>query len=256
MMRICTLLMLFANLTCMGQVEHSTPLRFMGPEGTRTITGMGEPLSENAAITVEGSLLNTAHWATATLVVDTIKLVATPSMTNYEDGMLLQFVVPVNMRGALKLSCSGLTALPLTRPDGVPPVSGQMLAGSVCEVLFAGDRWILTNAPEKGCPPATTMINERLCIETATTANMYFYPAVERCSALGGRLCKWGEYYVACVEHAEELTGLGAAWEWIDDTSNHANTSVQVGFANCEAMRWADPQQITFGRTRCCFAPR
>ncbi|MBK9763846.1 MAG: hypothetical protein IPO87_10895 [Flavobacteriales bacterium] len=92
---------------------------------------MGEPLSENAAITVEGSLLNTAHWATATLVVDTIKLVATPSMTNYENGMLLRFVVPVNMRGALKLSCSGLTAFPLTRPDGVPPVSGQMLAGSV-----------------------------------------------------------------------------------------------------------------------------
>lgn len=256
MRRLSSLLLISASLTSMGQVEHTSPVRFVGPEGERTITGMGAPLSENAAITVEGSLLNTAHWTTATFAADTIRLVATPALTNYENGVLLQFLVPVNMRGALKLRCSGLPALPLLRPDGVPPVSGQMLAGAVCEVLFVGDRWILTNAPEKGCPPSTTQLNERLCIETASAPNMYFYPAAERCAALGGRLCKWGEYYLACTEHASELTGLGTAWEWIDDTSNHANSSGQVGFANCEAERWADSQFITFSRSRCCFNPR
>lgn len=250
------ILLVFVAHTSMGQVEHTTVLRFVGPAGDRTVTGMGDPLTENAAIIVEGSVLNTAHWSTATLTADTINLFVTPALTNYENGVLLQFVVPANIQGALKLRISGQMALPVLRPDGVPPVAGQMLSGSVCEVLFSGDRWILTNAPEKGCPPATTMVNERLCIETASTANMYFYPAVERCSARGGRLCKWSEYYVACIEHAAELTGLGAAWEWIDDSSNHANTAQQVGLANCEANRWADPQLITLGRTRCCFTPR
>lgn len=239
-----------------GQVELSAPLRFTGAPADRGASGTAAPSEETAALTVEASVLGGAHWTTASVAGNTITLNAEVPVTTYRDGVLLRFVVPVDLADSIWLICPGHAPLPLLRPDAIPPVSGQMVAGAVCEVILAADRWILMNAPDRGCPPGTTMVNERLCIETVPTGNMYYFPSVERCAALGGGLCRWDEYYLACVRVGAQLTGLFTAWEWIDDSSNHANTTVQLGRTTCTDQRWADPQLITFGHTRCCFHPK
>ncbi|MBL7939099.1 MAG: hypothetical protein JNL43_07060 [Flavobacteriales bacterium] len=239
-----------------AQVELSTPIRFTGGTGDRGATGTAAPVEETGALTVEASVLGGAHWTTASVVGNTITLSAGAPVTTYRDGVLLRFVAPVDLADSTWLVCPGHAPLPVLRPDGIPPVSGQMVAGAVCEVILAADRWILINAPDRGCPPGTTTVNDRLCIETVPTGNMYFFPAVERCAALGGGLCRWDEYYLACTRVGSQLSGLFTAWEWIDDSSNHANTAVHVGRTTCTDQKWADPQSITFGITRCCFHPK
>lgn len=249
-------LFLIGSVPGSAQVELNTPLRFTGPVEERTIEDVAAPRTESAILTVEASLLGTAHWGEATQTGNALTLLPTVQTTSYRIGQLFRFLAPGAVFDSTSLRISGLEPYPLRRPDGVYPVRGQVRPGAVCEVLFAGDHWVLLNLPERGCPTGTFQLNDRLCMERVDAGNLFFYAAAERCAGMGARLCGWDEYYYACSQHAAELSGLFDAWEWIDDASNHANSAVQVGFANCTAQRWANPQSVTLGHSRCCFEPR
>lgn len=239
-----------------AQVTIDVPVLLTGPEEQRTISGLAAPTEPSSAITVEASVLGTANWAEASILGPVISLQPVAPLTSYHDGILLRFLSPADVLGPSSLACNGLPALPVVRPDGLEPARGQIRQGAVIEIVLAGDRWILINAPERGCPAGTVAIGDRLCMEATDAPNLFYYPAAERCTALGGRLCGWDEFYLACTQHAGEMTGLLDAWEWIDDSSNHANSAVQVGFGTCTAQRWANPQSVTQGQSRCCFKPR
>lgn len=256
MKKILLSLILFYTVAAHAQVELDAPIRMTGPEGERAIVGLGLPAGPDAAVTVEAALIGTTSWATASVNGMAITLQPTTPLTAYRDGAVLRFLAPTQVHGPSTLACTGLPFAPLRRPDGLPPARGQIVQGAVVEVVRAGDAWILTNLPEHGCPPGTVAISERACIERADQGNTLWYPAADRCTNLGGRLCTWDEYYVACTRYASELTGLHDAWEWIDDSSNHANSAVQVGLNNCTAERWANPNNVTMGHSRCCFVPR
>ncbi len=255
-MKHSCIVLLFLATSAVGQVDIDVPLEFTGGDGERGFINIAPPVIESGALLVEGSLLGQANWATAAVATNVITLSPTPSVTAYRDGLLLRFVVPSTIEGVLTMGCAGLEAYPLLRPDGLPPARGQLLSGTVCEVIFVTDHWILMNAPESGCPPATLPISDRVCIETAPTGNIFFFAASGRCASQGGRLCRWDEYYQACTQLGTQLQSLFTAWEWIDDTQNHANTVVQVGRNTCTDQRWADPQLITPGKSRCCFPIR
>jgi len=239
-----------------AQVEVDTRIQFTGPDTERSVVGLGSPATQDAAVTVEASLIGTTTWATATVSGMAITLQPTTPMTAYRDGAVLRFLAPAHVHGPSTLACIGLMAAPLQRPDGLPPARGQIVQGAVVEVVRAGDVWILTNLPERGCPPGTVAIGDRLCIERADQGNTLWFPAADRCTNLGGRLCSWDEFHIACTQYSDQLTGLLDAWEWIDDSSNHANSAVQVGLTNCTAQRWANPNNVTLGHSRCCFVPR
>ncbi len=238
-----------------GQLVLDNSMELTGTPANGYVEGLSSPTAPDAAITVEASLVGSATWATASAASNAITLAPTVHVENYRDGQLLRFVAPAAVQGPSTLACTGLPALPLVRPDGLEPARGQIRPGAVVEVIHAGSRWVLMNVPGRGCPGGTVAVSERLCVEQASTANTLYYPAAERCTGLGGRLCKWDEYYLACTQHAAELTGL-QNWEWIDDTSNHAHSAVQVGAGTCIAQRSAHPNFTTLGRARCCFAPR
>jgi len=250
------IVLLFWVTSAVGQVDVSVPLQFTGADGARGFTNIASPVAESGALLVEGSLLGQAHWAVASVTTNVITLSPIPAVTAYRDGLLLRFLAPSTIQGSMTMGCAGLDTYPVLRPDGLPPARGQLVSGSVCEMIFAADRWILMNAPESGCPPATLPLSDRLCVETTPTGNMFFFAAVERCASQGGRLCRWDEYYLACTQLGAQLQGRFTAWEWIDDTQNHANTAVQVGRNTCTDQRWADSQLITPGNTRCCFPIR
>lgn len=250
---VCASLLLQAAY---AQLEVTGPVTFTGPDGQRTIDGLGAPTSQHAAITVEASLIGTNTWAEA--VINGTELTLTPMAPLPEpgNGTLLRFIAPADLRGPSTLLCAGSQALPLRRPDGLPPANGQIIQGALVEVVLAGDAWMITNRAEVGCPPGTVALGDRTCIERADQGNTLWFPAADRCTNLGGRLCSWDEFYIACTQYADQMTGLFNAWEWIDDSSNHANSAVQVGFQNCTAQRWANPNNVTLGNTRCCFKPR
>ena len=252
---LATLLFFFFVLS-QGQVTVDGPIRMTGEVGERRIDGLGLPSSPDAAMAVEASLLGTAHWAEATVDGPVISLLPTVPPVEYRGGQLFRFVAPIELFGDLVLACPSLPEFPVLRPDGTAPARGQMRQGAVCEVLFATDKWILLNAPERGCPPGTTAVDDRLCIETVDAGNLFFYAAAERCAGMGGKLCGWDDFYIACTQFGGQLSGLFDAWEWLDDSSNHANSAVQVGLGTCTAQRWANPQSVTLGHSRCCFTLR
>lgn len=239
-----------------GQVSVDTRIHFTGQDAERAVEGLGAPASQDAAVTVSASLIGTTTWATATVNGMAVTLQPSAPLTDHRDGTVLRFVAPAAVHGPATLACVGLAPSPLRRPDGLDPARGQIVQGAVVEVVRAGDGWILTNLVEHGCPPGTVAISERLCIERADQGNTLWFPAADRCTNLGGRLCSWDEFYIACTQYADQLTGLLDAWEWIDDSSNHANSAVQVGLSTCTAERWANPNNVTLGHSRCCFVPR
>lgn len=251
-----TFLQLLALPLAHAQVEVSTAIHFTGPESERTITGLAAPSAPDAALTVEAALIGTTTWAEASATGMSIVLRPVTPVSAYRDGLLLRFLSPTNIHGPSTVACAGLDPAVLRRPDGLDPARGQIRQGAVIEVVYAGGGWILTNVPEHGCPPGTVAVGERLCIERADQGNTLWYPAADRCTNLGGRLCSWDEFYLACTRHSDQLTGLLDAWEWLDDSSNHANSAVQVGLGTCTAQRWANPNNVTLGHSRCCFVPR
>ena len=255
-MRNLLLSVALSPLPILAQLSVEGPVRLTGPPEERVIMGLATPTRSDAALTVEAALVGTANWSEAVFNDTTVVLSPVVPMTGYRAGQLLRFIAPTDLSGPSTLSCTGLPPLILERPDGLPPARGQIRAGALCEVVNADDRWILINLVEEGCPSCTTLINDRLCMETASAADLFFFPAADRCARMGGRLCKWDEFYIACTQHAAELTGLTTAWEWLDDSSNHAHSAVQVGLAGCTAQRWANPQSVTLGRSRCCFEPK
>lgn len=250
---LCSLLITWAVL---AQVEVTVPVRFTGTDEERGIDGLAAPGSQHAAISVEASLSGINTWAEASIAGTVVTLTPTAPLPEPANGTLLRFLAPADLAGPSSLVCAGSAALPLHRPDGLPPSRGQIVQGALVEVVLAGEAWILTNLASSGCPLGTIAISDQVCIERADQGNTLWFPAADRCTNLGGRLCSWDEFYIACTQFGDQLTGLFNAWEWIDDSSNHANSAVQVGFQNCTAQRWANPNNVTLGNSRCCFKSR
>jgi hypothetical protein len=248
------LILLSGAVAC--QVVLDERIDLTGPIEERRVDGLAVlPVSGDAALTVEGSVLGSANWAEASAVENTITLLPTIPLTDQRDGLLLRFIAPTTIQDSLLVIVGGGPSLPLVRPDGVAPVLGQVSAGTLCEILLANGRWILLNAPERGCPTGTLQLHERLCMEVVGQNDMLFFGAAERCADMGGRLCNWGEFHWACTQFGTELSGMLDSWEWVDEGANHAHSTVNVGFGNCNAERSSTPP-ITFARSRCCFDPR
>lgn len=256
MNRSITILLLAVVSATNAQVSIDKPVQFTGPEADRGVDGHAAPTTASSALRVEGSLLGTAHWATATLAGDIITLGPQPALEAYREGLLFRFLAPASVHGALQMRVGDATVFPVLRPDGLPPAFGQMQQGRVCEVLLANDRWILLSAAERGCPPGSIAIQEGLCIEVQDTPGLRFYQAGDRCVALGGKLCTWDEYYMACALFQDQLVGMFNNWEWIDDGANHDHTADQVALVDCIGHQSATILQTATGDTRCCFRPR
>lgn len=236
-----------------SQVTIDRAVVLTGGVEDRRVEGLARPSTSTDLLTVEASLIGVAHWSEAVLEGNVILLTPTVELTSYRTGQLLRFVAPGSIHDSILVACAGLPPLPLVRPDGMRPVRGQLRPNALCEVLNADDRWILLNLPERGCPDGTLAVNDRSCIEIGTELGMSIFNASERCTDMGGRLCSWGEFHYACVTNGVQL-GMGTAWEWVDDTSNHKHGAVVVGQTGCTAQRWTQPSSTARGR--CCFEPR
>ncbi|MEO8590188.1 MAG: hypothetical protein ABI432_12515 [Flavobacteriales bacterium] len=248
-------LLLFTTCLCAStvsaQVVMDKPVQFTGPDDVRTVQGMDAPTEATSLISVGTWVNGEANWALATYVGTTIQL-TTPPATPAQPGSLLRFTAPGTFFGVVLIQLDGASAQPLVRPDGLPPVLGQVITGMVNEVLFLGDRFVLMNSASRGCPPATLQVNERFCIDINQGPLLGMYESVDRCALRGGKLCRWDEYYHACTVLGTQLQGMFNDWEWIDDTANHTHLACQAGRTTCMSQRTASAlTELT--STHCCY---
>jgi hypothetical protein len=245
----------FAFLSLSGQVVLDTPLRFTDQAGQAGVTGVAPPGQASALITVEAALLDNVRLASATTTADTIHLTTDPTGTGSLEGMVLRFQAPSSQSGDRWISVNSSATRPLVRTDGGSIPFGQIIPGSICEVVATSESFILLGPALHGCPTGTVPITERSCIATNRVLGLSFYGAVDHCAMRGGTLCTWGEYVAACYLVGTQLNGMFTHWEWIDDTSNHTQTADQVARTSCMSQRSAGPLDPS-GSTRCCYRPR
>lgn len=261
MNRVLSIAFLVGVLTpgaCSAQTTLDVPVQLTGAPAQRTVTGLGEPTEETAAVTVQASVLESGFtWCSATLVGDTFMLAAEPAVTALQDGLLMRFAAPVDRDGRLFVKAMAQApAKALVRADGLPPTRGQIRTGVICELLYAHDAFVLLNASEIGCPQGFVPANERLCMEVAVVPNMLFHDAKARCADLGGKLCTWDEFVVGCNLLSGQLQNQFQNWEWMDDTSNHSHGADLFGQLTCQSMRNVGALTTFTANSRCCYHPR
>jgi len=248
------LVVLVSNMV-FGQIQLDRPLRFSGAADDRGVYDLPQPSTETSLISVEGVVLDQLRLATVNVVGDTLILSTQPSITLPSEGLMLRFIANVDHPGKRWISVNGSLPKPLVRSDGVPTTRGQIVQGSVCEVVATNDTFILLSPSVRGCPAGTVAITERSCIAVNRVLGLNFYGAVDHCAMQGGTLCTWGEYVAACYLVGNQLSGMFTNWEWMDDTSNHTQTADQVARTSCMSQRSAAPLDAG-GSTRCCYRPR
>lgn len=258
MLRQTLCVLLFTASWCSAQVQVGTAIEFTGASDTdRGIQGLAAPVRDDAAITVEGALLTGNYtWCSASLSTGTVVLQAAPAVSAYADGLLLRFAMPATVHGNLSIQCGTLPAVPLQRLDGLAPTPGQLTAGRIAEVLYAGGRFLLLNAMENGCPAGFLQANERICMEVTATPNMLYHDGLARCANMGAKMCTWDEYIAGCTVLQGQLQNLFADWEWLDDSSNHAHGADQAGRTTCLSQRHISPIPTYLSSVRCCYRPR
>ncbi len=239
-----------------AQISVDVPVVLDGPVEQRVINGLGPPVEGTDAISVGTAASGILNWAQPSLDLDTVELTTTPPVPSVAPGLLLRFVANSSMQRPGWLAVDGGQPHPLVRTDGGAVPFGAFRPDVVAEVMFAGNAWVVLNATAATCPPNTTAVNERLCIERTSAPGLKFYEAIARCGDLGGKLCTWDEYIGACSLAGSELTGMFDEWEWIDDTSNHTHSANQVGRLTCMSQRSANAITLMSGDTRCCFHTR
>ncbi len=251
-MRLLLLVILFLPFSLCAQVDVGTNIRFTGVDEARGVDGIAPAAVGSAAITVEASLLGTAHWAEATVTGQQITLASTIPVEEYHAGMILRFIWPQDLHGPIDLRTEGLPELPLLRTDGLAFSPGQLAPGTVAEIVQAVDRWILLGPGAHGCPPGALPVHARLCMDQSSSGLLSIYNAMDHCQAKGGKLCTWDEYYAGCQSLQGQLNGAFTEWEWLDDTSNHTHTADQAGRYTCMSQRSSNPVLVQ-GKARCCY---
>lgn len=251
MRRVLLSITLLTATASLAQVELTTPLVLTGPEGQRAVHGLSDPSDPTALVNVGWAVSGEATWAQAAMVGDTVVLAQSLAGTVAE-GQLLHFVLPVDLTPDLHIRYGNSPALPWRRGDDEPLPLGGLAAGTVCEVLHYGGRYLLTGPAFRSCPTQAIAVNDRFCIDVDEGAVTAMPEAVAICTAKGGRLCSWGEYVAACNTRPE-LTGMFNNWEWADDTANHTHTFGQVGRQTCMSQRSANASPNNHGAVRCCY---
>lgn len=239
-----------------AQVEIDAPIRFTGDEDQRSVEGIGAPIADSVAVTVDVMSSGIVHWAGPSQAADTLVLSVQPPITEASVGLLIRFLPASNNTDRVWISCSDQGPYELLRHDGLPLPPGELLSGEVAEILFTGANWIHLNGSHATCPPGSIAVNARTCMDVQPRTGLLFYDAADHCTERGGKLCTWDEYAVGCTVLGAQLTGMFSEWEWIDDCSNHTHTADQAGRVNCQSQRTLSTITMTPANARCCYHPR
>jgi hypothetical protein len=249
---ISLLALMVSSLPSHAQVTLDVPIRFIGPDSSRSIDGLADPGSSSAAVSYGALLRGLPHWSEASSIPSGFDLALAVASTSFPEGTLLRFLSPATIYGPTTITVNGATPLPLLRPDGMHPVESDLVQGLIIEVMRAGDGWVLVSPGVSGCPPRSFRVNTRFCIDSLRSPiTMNMHDAMDYCADRGGKLCRWDEFIHACSTNTGQMAGLFVDWEWVDDTANHVHQGLQVGRTTCLSQRSTSLNALH--STRCCY---
>lgn len=257
-MRIAASISITVSLhVAIAQVHVDQPIQLDAADSTqRRVLSLGAPQQDDALITLGTARTGALHLATVSGGPDSLQLALSPPAAAYITGLSVRFTPNMSNDRAVRLDVDGLGSRKLVRPDGLPPATGQLIAGVPVEAIFMDSVFVLTSRLPQGCPSGFLPVNARFCFEVNEGPEMLWYDAVRYCGDRGARLCSWDEYYHACTALSGSLNGLFDTWEWMDDTADHSHTAGMMGRYTCESERTIAALDVSLGNPRCCYRLR
>lgn len=249
-------LLMQAWAQCLAQVEVDRALVFSATDSAqRSVEGLARAVNGTALVTLDDVRDGTYHTATTSGTAMSIALSMHPPCSAYRPGLSIRFVALKDASGAVKVNVDGLGAKYVTRSDGLPVAFNQIAAGRMVQLVYGDTAFVIHDRDHEGCPSGFIQANDRLCLQINDTLNISVYNASRWCMDRGAKLCTWDEYIFACTSNQPQLLGLFDDWEWVDDTSDHTHSAVQVGRYQCRSERSTSAVETTgnYGGVRCCY---
>jgi hypothetical protein len=158
---------------------------------------------------------------------------------------------------SVSLAVNLFPAVPVLKGGVFPLDSADLIAGSVVQLVFDGAAFQILTLPKKpirNCLPGMIAIDSQFCIEIDERPAVDFPDAAEVCGNLGGKVCSWTEFSVACHRDTVPLLNdMVGNYEWTDTGANGDNLVRIAGWQNCRSAGTS----ISVGGTprpfRCCL---
>lgn len=246
-----------AVLNAFGQVGIDRPLELTGATpADRRVEGLADPVVDpdglNARTLQQGRLVGGTVQG-----VNTWTLSLLPEPDSLPPGTQLVLKAQADNSGPVTLSVNGGPALPVLRDSGDPLEAGDVLGGQMVALTRHGAGYLITSGrptPKRACPPGFVQVTEGYCIEAAQRDTADFHEAAVTCGALGGRMCTWGEWYVACTRASQlGIGGMVGDWEWTNNSANGDGLVRVVGEFSCTAAATSQGWDLIPRNFRCCF---
>ena len=257
-------LLLLASLIAaeaVAQLDAPVPVQLVGAApADRQVTGLADPLSPAAGVSVDAARANATSFAQAT---GTAVLIATliPAPAQYTAGMVVSIVPQeANLAGAT-LNLNGLGPMPIVKHGDLPLDSADLVPGAPQRLIFDGSAFQVIGSVYRPCPAGYRIGAREYCIEEVSHDSLTFTQAGTFCQSGGARLCTFGEWLHACLS-TPAFIGTVLNFEWVDHAANDGSDAKRVGRGSngntsddqgigCTNGHSAVPSALT--RFRCCI---
>lgn len=196
-------------------------------EEKRQVTGLSDPLSTDAAASVEAvrsGATTLAYTNGGALLQGDLA----PAPQGYSPGMVVT-VIPssANHAGAM-IELNNLGAREIVKAGGIPLDSADLFPGSPARFIYDGTRFRLLGSTALPCRTGYQVGGHEYCIADSSMSDLPFYEAIVECSERGARLCSYSEWLHACLSDPGFI-GTVLDYEWVDDAANSTNGAKRVG---------------------------
>jgi hypothetical protein len=251
----CSLLLVL----CTAQWSVPVPLVLNGTtDADRQVTGLADPLTTDAAVSVNAARNNATTYAEAT-GTDVLLATLVPAPSAYSTGMVLH-ILPSNANSAqAQIDVNGLGARAILKQGGLALDSADLAPGVPVRMVYDGTAFLLLGNSYLPCKAGYTTVSRQSCIEDSSHAEISFYAAAQACASRGARLCTYSEWTFGC-RAIPGFLGTVTNYEWIDHAANNTSDAKRIGYGSdgqstisefgCTNGGTAAP--TTPARYRCC----
>ena len=246
---------------CNAQLMIPGPLVLNGANpNERQITGLADPLTADAAISVEALRTNRTTYTTVngtTLLNGTL----VPAPVNYSAGMVVTILPTSANEPGATLDLNNLGARPIVKAGGIPLDSADLWPGVPSRMIYDGQRFIVLGSSSIPCKNGFSVGAREYCIEDSSRSEVSFFDAVVFCKNRGARLCKNSEWVHQCLRIPGFL-GTVLDYEWVDDAANHLDGGKRIGnggngetgtIPGIDCKHGSSIASTTSVRFRCCM---
>jgi len=244
-----------------AQLDAPVPVQLVGASpADRQVTGLADPLSPAAGVSVDAARANAVSFAQAT-GTSVMSATLIPAPAQYVAGMTVSIVPQeANLAGAL-INLNGLGPVPMLKHGNLPLDSADLVPGAPHRLIFDGSAFQVIGSVYRPCPAGYRIGAREYCIEEFSHDSLTFVQAGTFCQSGGARLCTFGEWLHACLS-TPAFIGTVLNFEWVDHAANNGDNAKRVGRGSngntpedsgigCTNGHTASPGAFT--RFRCCI---